>query len=421
MGSSMDQVKGKNRGGTGAGAGSNGHADTIVFEFLADLKAKPVKWEVPGRFPRGKVTLVAGDGGMGKSTLVRHLIACLTTGRPAFGMDYAAADPGDVVMFAMEDGYEDVVVPHLIAEGADLTRVFRVPYVERSDNKGNKSRVHFGLEHLDGLKVELGRWPNVRLVVIDPIASFVGRCRIDDRNTGELRRALDPLTELAEQTGVAIIVIAHINKAEGVKAVYRIAGSHQYTAAVRLAYLIGEDPDDAQRRFLMPVKKNLLGVEKAAVAVRLEQLGPDAAATYREHPALHKLSDTDFTAIATQMARLAFDAPVAADADRVMGGKGTDGDGRREKRQKCIAWLVEVLADFAFPSEEIFVAGKAAGFSDDLVYASRKEFNGSKPDPEQIWAVKKNDWDGRHWWGFNSPINWTQRPPTNPKQQKKPK
>src|SRR5262245_3720189 len=103
----------------------NGYVDQVVFEALSTLKAKPVKWEVPGRIPRGKVTLIAGDGGMGKSTFVRHLIACITSGRPAFGMSYTAPIPGDVVTFAAEDGAEDVTVPSLIAEGADLKRVLR--------------------------------------------------------------------------------------------------------------------------------------------------------------------------------------------------------------------------------------------------------------------------------------------------------
>src|SRR5262245_11199199 len=242
--------------------GTTDDHEVIVFESLDNLRVKPVRWEVPGRFPRGKVTLVAGDGGMGKSHLDRHLTASITSGRPAFGMQYAAAAPGDVVMFALEDGYEDVVLPSLIAEGADLKRVHRVPYVEQQVG-GKKSQVHFGLEHLAALKAELATRPEVRLIVIDPIASFIGRCQIDDHKTGELRRALDPLNELADQAGVGVIVIAHVNKAAGIKAVYRIAGSHQYTAAVRLAYIVGEDPDDPRRRFLMPVKKNLLGVEDA--------------------------------------------------------------------------------------------------------------------------------------------------------------
>jgi hypothetical protein len=383
--------------------------ERVVFETLATLKAKPVRYAVPKRVPWGKLVLVAGDGGTGKSTWARHLAARLTTGRPAFGADYATPPPCTVIMFAAEDGWEDVVIPSLVAEGADLNRVVRVPYVE-SEKDGKPARVVFGLEHLAALKAKLAERPDVRCIIIDPIASFVGRCRIDDHKASELRQVLDPLNELAESTGVLILVLAHVNKASAAKAVYRIAGSTAYVTAVRLAYLLGQDPDDDSRRLLMPVKKNLLGVADDAVAFRLVRLDPSEVETHRRHPAFSELADDDFAEIADQMARLEFDAPVAADPNRVMGGRQPDGDGRRHKREQCVEWLAGFLAEYAYPSEEVFAAGDLAGFSKALVYTARKAFNERTEDAGQVWATNKANPDGAYWWGIGNPRQWRRRP-----------
>jgi hypothetical protein len=276
--------------------------------------------------------------------------------------------------------------------------------------QGKKDRVVFGLEHLALLKAELKARGDVALGVVDPVASFVGRCRIDDHKQAELRLVLDPLSELAEETGATIIVIAHVNKANEMRAVYRIAGSTGYVNAVRLAYVVGPDPDDEARRLLMPVKFNLLGIERTALAFRLAKLTSDQAAGHRLHPAFRDLSDADFAAVTEQMARLEFDAPVQADPDRVMGGRIADGDGRREQRERCIEWLVGFLANLAYPSEEVFAAGDAAGFSRRLLYAARKAFNSRTPDAQQVWATNQGNFGGAYWWGVGSPAGWRRRP-----------
>jgi hypothetical protein len=382
-----------------AGANGKPEPETIVFQSLAVLKAKPIKWDVPGRIPRGKVIIIAGDGGMGKSTLYRQHVANVTTGRPSFGMTYAAGEPGRVILFAAEDGAEDVVIPSLVAEGADLTRIERIPYVATL-HEGKPNRVPFGLEHLELLKAELAKRPDVRSVVIDPVASFVGRCRIDDHKS-ELRRVLDPLNELAESTGVTIIVVAHVNKASGVKAAHRIAGSAQYVNAVRLVYLVAEDPDDETRRLMMPVKANLLGIERDALAFRLHRLTPEEAAAHRQHPALVDLSDEDFAAVVDQMATLVFDGNVKADADQVMGGKPND----KTKVDRCCSWLKEFLNQYAYPSAEINDAAKKAGFTTDNVFKAK-----AKLKTDGLRNRKAEGLNAEWWSGFGDPNDWVSRP-----------
>jgi RecA-family ATPase len=384
-------------------------SDAIVFESLDGIQAKPVRWEVLGRIPRGKLVLVAANGGEGKSTFCRHLVSKVTSGRPACGVDYVPDNPGEVILFAEEDGVEDVVIPSLVAEGADLSKVFRIPFVASVDAKGVKSRVRFGLEHLEMLKTELKRRPKVRVIVIDPIASFVGRCKIDDHKQTELRRVLDPLNDLAESTGVTVILVAHINKTNGDRAVYRIAGSATYANAVRLAYVLTTDPDDedGERRLLMPVKHNLLGLALDSLAFRLVKLKPDEVVALRTHKSFAHLTDTDFAAVADQLARLEYDAAVNANADEVMRcqGKKTGGN----KVEKCKAFLREFLAKYAYPSEEIVAAADAAGFTFDNVKEAK-----AKLKLDGLRNSTRGVLRGTWWSGFGEPETWTLRPDRKP-------
>ena len=105
------------------GDGTDDHAaGELVIARLSELKARPVRYLVPSRIARGKVTLIGGRGGSGKSTLTRSLAAAVSRGRPAFGLTYTATGC-KVLIVAAEDGPEDTILPSLLAEGADLDRV----------------------------------------------------------------------------------------------------------------------------------------------------------------------------------------------------------------------------------------------------------------------------------------------------------
>src|SRR5262249_12560752 len=158
----------------------------LVTTCLADVRPEPVRWLVPGYLARGKMVTWGGDGGQCKSTVTLHVTACLTTGRAALGLDYEPPPPADVLLVGCEDGYADTVVPRLLAAGADLGRVHRVDGIRHADGKPRP----FGLDHLQAIEEELRARPGVRLIVIDPAASFTGRARIDDHKNAELRSVL---------------------------------------------------------------------------------------------------------------------------------------------------------------------------------------------------------------------------------------
>ena len=383
---------------------------SIRIESLAHLEAKPTRWLVPNRIPRGKLVLIAGDGGSGKSTLTRHIVAKLTIGQPALGVKYKPDSPGDAILLAGEDGYEDVVIPSLLAEDADLNRVYRIPYVVEP---GTTSQVPFGLGHIELLKAELLQRPDTRVVVIDPIASFIGEAKIDDNRQGELRRVLDPLSRLAEETGVTVIIIAHLNKGAGEKAVHRVAGSASYTNTVRLAFLLTDDPQDEDRRLLIPVKQNLPGVDRNAIVFRRESLTDQETGELKSRPQFKNLSPDDFAAIAQHMARLAFDTPRHVNPDAAMKPARAE---KKTKVERCADWLRELHMEYAYPSKEIEATAKNAGFNSDNLTDARRLIPGLQ--------TSNAGYQGEWWWGIGEPANWKHRPeptPTSPDTPNSPK
>jgi hypothetical protein len=215
---------------------------------------------------------------------------------------------------------------------------------------------------------------------------------------------MDPLCALAEQSGAAIIVVAHLNKSDAAKAIYRIAGSVGYTAAGRLAYLIAVDPEDEDRRLLLPVKANLLGVEHQATLFGLEQLTPADAVAFRRHPALTELSDADFTEVVAQMARVQFDGTVEMTVEAVMRSARKDKKDPN-KVARCAEWLKLFLAEFAYPSQEILDAALANGYTFDNVKEAKAQLK-----TEGLRNSNRGQFRGEWWSGFGEPRGWKLRP-----------
>ncbi|CAN5462312.1 hypothetical protein BH11PLA2_BH11PLA2_51660 [soil metagenome] len=375
---------------------------SLDFVKLSTLKARAVKWHIPARIPRGMFTLLASYGGLGKSTLTRHIIANTTTGRCAFGITYETGGPGEVIMLAAEDSYEETVVPHLVAEGADLSMVSQVFHV-KTEPDSRKTRVHVGPEHIMQLREELKLRPNVRLIVIDPVATFAAKAGINDAKAAEVRRVLDPIANLAQETGIAVIVIAHFNKGLGRSAADRIAGSRAYVDTARLAYVIDKNPEDEEQRLLMPVKSNVLGIEKEAAVFKLRGIEADTIETVRQHPAMADLDEADFREITRHMCRLEFGNNVTVSPDDVVGGGAKSANKDPNKVEKCRLWLMEFLKDYAYPSREIVDAAARKRFTFDNVKEAKLML---KADGLKSSKSASGEW----WSGFGGPDSWRHRP-----------
>ena len=215
---------------------------------LATVVPERVTWLWPGYLPAGKLVLVDGDPGDGKSTLSLDLAARLSTGSPM--PDGSTTTPTSVLLLSAEDGIADTIRPRLDAAGADMTRIGVFDGVFDGETTRPVELPRDVIE-MERLVVER----RVGLVVVDPLMAFLGG--VDSHNDQSVRRALHPLSRLADRTGATFLVVRHLNKMSGGKALYRGGGSIGIAGAARAVHLVAPDPDDDTRRLLAVVKSNL--------------------------------------------------------------------------------------------------------------------------------------------------------------------
>ncbi len=223
-------------------------AENRKLPSLATVEPQEIEWLWHPWFPLGKLSLLAGDAGLGKSVLTLNIAARVSTGRPFQG-NTEQCEPGDVMIASCEDDVADTIVPRLIAAGADRSRVF--PF----ENLNDKPFV-LNEDGIEDLAVEAERMDDLRLIVIDPAPAFL----VGEGNSNtDVRRALRPLKVLAENLRVSVIMVSHLNKQYGgnLSALYRVIGSGAWAAAVRSCILVAADPKDPDRTLFLPVKCNL--------------------------------------------------------------------------------------------------------------------------------------------------------------------
>jgi archaellum biogenesis ATPase FlaH len=210
-----------------------------AWRYARELEPKRVEWLWDGWIPKGMVSMLVGDPGEGKSQLSCFIAAGVTTGAEGFAQ-------GSVLMLASEDSLEHMVVPRLIAAGADQDRVILAP-------DGRMLTVPDDLNDIREAIVHGG----VSLVIVDTIdAHFSGS--VDSHNNKSVRRAIHPMKLLADETGVAFLTVHHMNKSvTETKAMYRTGGSIAYQGVVRSSMLLGRSISDdprTDRRYLLHTK-----------------------------------------------------------------------------------------------------------------------------------------------------------------------
>jgi hypothetical protein len=234
-------------------------SDDLVL--VADVEREQVTWLWRDRIPRGKVTVLDGDPGTGKSTLTLTVTAKVSTGSPF--PDGERPERGDIILLSAEDDIGDTIRPRLEAAGADLSRCWVLPDVQpEPDRPPRPPELPADLDALEGMVKDKG----AALVVIDPLMAFLSS-QIDSHKDQDVRKVLAPLSYMASRTGAAVVVVRHMNKGQG-SALYRGSGSIGIVGAARAGLLVAPDPDDEGRRVLAVSKSNL-GPKASSLAYRI--------------------------------------------------------------------------------------------------------------------------------------------------------
>ncbi len=244
----------------------NGNAPagrSLALTRLSDIESQPIEWLWRPRIPRGKVTLLVGDPGAGKSFVSLAISASVTTGAPLPGGEACA--PRRVLIWNGEDGTADTIRPRSEAAGADLARMFVI------EGELDPDGVHtpFGLHSIDLLASHVLETGDVGMVIVDPIAALLAG--VDAHRDAEIRSSLQPLADFAEMFNVAVLAIAHLNKRDAERALYRVGGSIGFVGLARSVLLAAVDPEDG-RRAIAPLKCNLAAMP-APIEYRIDDEG----------------------------------------------------------------------------------------------------------------------------------------------------
>jgi putative DNA primase/helicase len=224
---------------------------------VSDVPMEAINWLWPGRIAKGKISLIAGHPGLGKSQVTISIAATVSKGG-LWPVDDVPAQAGNVVFLSAEDDVADTLKPRLIASGADTERIAVIQSV-RDHNRPRMFSFTADLDKLQQLKADL--------LIIDPITAYLGD--VDSHNNADIRSVLAPLAELASRQKMAVLCVSHLNKSQNVEAVCRVSGSMAFVAAARAAYVVSPDKEDKSRRLLLPLKNNI-GRDNSGLAFRIE-------------------------------------------------------------------------------------------------------------------------------------------------------
>ena len=216
--------------------------ETVKIIRMSDVELTPVEWLWKPYLPFGKLSVLQGNPGEGKTYFAMHLAAACTNGKLLPNME--RIEPFNVIYQTAEDGLGDTVKPRLIEAGADLDRVL---VIDDSDVQLTLSD-----ERIEKAIIE----NNARLVIIDPIQAYLG-ADVDMNRANEVRPIFMRLGQVAQRTGCAILLIGHLNKAAGMQSLQRGLGSIDIAAAVRSVMFIGKLKHDPTMRILTHEKSSL--------------------------------------------------------------------------------------------------------------------------------------------------------------------
>lgn len=217
----------------------------------SEITPQQVEWLWYPYIPYGKITIIQGDPGEGKSTFVLNLAAMLTKGKSLPFSD-ETIEPMNIIYQNTEDDLEDTVIPRFLYAGGDPDRIFFIDEKEEALTFADVDKIADAI-----------RKTEAKLIVFDPLTSYIGE-DISINLANEVRARFNYLIDIAKETKCAIVIVSHMNKMSGTKALYRTLGSIDIVGSARSCLVIGTSKEDPQVK-VMAVQKSNLAEKGAAI------------------------------------------------------------------------------------------------------------------------------------------------------------
>ena len=348
-----------------------GNGRVAVVRTLADVPIRRVRWLWPKRVPLGKLTILAGLTGQGKSQLTCHLAAATSIG--ALDGDLYG-EPADVLIVSAEDDVEDMITPRLIVAGADLSRVHVVGMRTLMHGRHVDSTIRLPTDTPAILEAVESR--AVRLVILDPVAALLDRDHSAHSNQ-DVRDALELIRSTAEATRSAVVMVSHLlTKApQGTDTLARLADSHAFSGLPRSVLFLTPHPDDeagerGSRKLLIAAKGNLIGPGNHALQITIE----DAVAG---------LDPDDREPVRTTRVVIGEEADLSTD-DALMSS------GERTEFQSAVRFLRDHLAESEAWAEDVKNAAKDDGHAATTVRKARERatYHRKGINNRSIWGLR---------------------------------
>lgn len=291
---------------------------------MSSVEVEEIQWIWYPYIPRGKVTIIQGDPGEGKTTFVLAMIALLTKGEPLPESEIGG-EPISVIYQTAEDGLADTIKPRLLAAGADCERVL---VIDESAYELTLSDERLG---------QAIKQTGAKLIVLDPLQAYLGG-DVDMHRANEIRPIFKRLCLMAEHNNCAVVLIGHMNKMQGTKSAYRGLGSIDFRAAARSVLVVGRLKDEPTIR-IVAHDKSSLAPEGKSIAFALD---PDSGFQWKGY--------------------------CETSVDELLSGKGS----LLSKTSQAENLLRELLSDGEILSDEVMSKAAELGISERTVKIAKQ-------------------------------------------------
>lgn len=241
----------------------------IEIENLLNVKESKIQWLWKDKIAFGKMTLFAGEPGVGKSQLLLYIAGVVSRG-DRFHLESKSCEQGKVLLISGEDKADDTIKPRLMALNANLENIDSVKGFRKLDKQGNEYYDAICLVENLGQLEKIIKEKKYKLIIVDPISLYLGS--VDENKNKEIRSALSILSALAERNNCALVLNSHFTKGNSkanTSAINRIMGSIGFAAAARIVFGIMKDPENPERRLFVPIKNNI-GEDKIGYAYNIK-------------------------------------------------------------------------------------------------------------------------------------------------------